>query len=65
MVADWIGRNLYKSGFAQAIVNGDATVGNAFVQAIDKVRLALGNKKSRSHTNLAVVERLFMRALEN
>lgn len=61
----WIGDNLYKSGFAQAIVNGDATVGNAFVQAIDKLRLALGNKKSRSHTNLAVVERLFMRALEN
>ncbi len=65
VVADWIGKNLYKSGFAQAIVNGDATVGNAFVQAIDKMRLALGNKKSRSHTNLAVVERLFMRALES
>ena len=65
MVADWVGKNLYKSSFAKAIVNGDATVGNAFVRAIDKLRLALGNKKSRSHTNLAVVERLFMRALEN
>ena len=65
VVADWIGKNLYKSGFAQAIVNGDATVGNTFVRAIDKLRLALGNKKSRSHANLAVVERLFMRALEN
>lgn len=65
VVANWIGKNLYKSGFAQAIVNGDATVGNAFVQTIDKIRLALGNKKSRSNTNLAVVERLFMRALEN
>ncbi len=65
VVANWIGDNLYKSGFAQAIVKGDATVGNAFVQVIDKMRLAMGNKKSRSHTNLAVVERLFMRALEN
>ena len=42
----WIGDNLYKSGFAQAIVNGDATVGNTFVQAIDKIRLAMGNKKA-------------------
>ena len=65
VVADWIGDNLYKSGFAKAIVNGDATIGNAFVRTIDRLRLALGTKKSRSHTNLTVVERLFLRALES
>ncbi len=64
VVADWVGNNLYKSGFAKAIVDGNVGVGNAFVRTIDKLRLALGNKKSRANTNLAVVERLFMRALE-
>ncbi len=64
VVANWVGDNLYKGGFAQAIVSGDATVGNAFVRTIDKLRLALGNKKSRANTQLKVVERLFMRALE-
>ena len=64
MVADWVGKNLYKAGFVQAVVNADAAMGNTMLRAVDRLRLALGNKKSRSKTNLAVVERLFMRALE-
>lgn len=66
VVAQWVGNNLFKEGFAQAIANGDATVGTAFVQMLDKIRLALGGtKNSRTAGNIALVERLFMRALEN
>ena len=64
VVADWVGKNLYKAGFVQAVVNADAAMGNTMLRAVDRLRLALGNKKSRSKTNLAVAERLFMRALE-
>ncbi len=65
VVADWIGKNLYQNGFVQAIVSGNASVGNAFLQTLDKVRLALGGtKKSRTAANIAIVERLFMRALQ-
>ncbi len=66
VVAQWVGDNLFKEGFAQAIANGDASVGNAFLRALDKIRLALGGtKNSRTAGNIAMVERLFMRALDN
>lgn len=65
VVAHWIGNNLYSDGFVKAIVNGDASVGNSFLKVFDRVRLALGGtKKSRTAANIAIVERLFMRALE-
>ncbi len=65
VVAQWVGDNLFKEGFAQALASGDASVGNAFLQALDKIRLALGGtKNSRTAGNIAMVERLFMRALE-
>ena len=66
VVAQWVGQNLFQNGFAQAIVSGNASVGNAFVRTLDKLRLALGGtKNSRTASNIALVERLFMRALEN
>ncbi len=65
VVAHWLGQNLYQNGFAQAVVNGDAKVGNVILRTLDQVRLALGGtQKSRTAANIAIVERLFMRALE-
>ncbi len=65
VVAQWLGKNLYQNGFAQAVVNGDAKVGNVILRTLDQVRLALGGtQKSRTAANIAIVERLFMRALQ-
>ena len=64
-VARWIGENLFKNkAFAQAVVDGDANVGNAFFYLIDRVRRAMGAKNA-SAGNLAMLERLFMQALNN
>lgn len=65
VLADWVGENLFKKGFAQMIVNGDVSTGNWFVRVIDKIRRALGMKNSQSARNMANLERLFMQAIEN
>ena len=68
-LANWIGENLFTDkttgkAFAQAVADGDANVGNAFFYMIDRVRRAMGAKKA-SAGNLAMLERLFMQALDN
>ncbi len=63
-LAHWIGENLFKNkAFAKAVVDGDANVGNAFFYMIDRVRRAMGVKKA-SAGNLAMLERLFMQAID-
>lgn len=60
-----MGNNLYKDGFAQAVVDGSATSGNAFVRVLDRVRRAVSIKNNPSARNIAMLERLFMEAVEN
>lgn len=65
-LAHWVGENLFKDGFAKAIVDGDVTTGNVFVRTIDRVRRALtGQKDNPSAADIAGLERLFMQAIEN
>ncbi len=64
-LAHWIAENLFQNkAFAKAVADGDANVGNAFFYMIDRVRRAMGAKKA-SAGNLAMLERLFMQALDN
>ncbi|MBQ3202791.1 MAG: hypothetical protein IJB36_04020 [Clostridia bacterium] len=64
-LAHWIAENLFQNkAFAKAVADGDANVGNAFFYLIDRVRRAMGVKKA-SAGNLAMLERLFMQALDN
>ena len=65
-LAGWITQNLFRNkGFAEAVVNGDANVGNAFFYLIDRARRALAIKKGNpSARNLAMLERLFMQAID-
>ena len=62
-LADWIGQNLFKKGFVQAVVNGDATTGGTFLYLLDRVRRVFATKNSLSN-NVAMLERLFMQAIE-
>lgn len=64
-LAHWVGENLFKEGFAQMVVDGDANTGNAILRAIDRVRRAIGIKNSPSAGDIASLERLYMQALEN
>ena len=65
-LANWIGQNLFKNGFARAVVSGDANTGNWFVRVIDKVRRAtMSQKNNPSASDVAMLERLFMQAVEN
>ena len=64
VLADWIGKNLFTSGFAQAVANGDAKAGGMVLNAIDRVRRAFGLKNnSLSARNIAMLERLFIQAI--
>ena len=64
-LAHWIGENLFKNkAFAKAVVDGDVNLGNAFFYVIDRLRRAMGAKNA-SAGNLAMLERLFMQALDN
>ena len=63
-LAAWIGEKLFTNkAFAKAVADGDANVGNAFFYMIDRVRRAMGAKKA-SAGNLAMLERLFMQAID-
>ena len=63
-LARWISENLFQNkAFAKAVADGDANVGNAFFYLIDRVRRAMGAKKA-SAGNLAMLERLFMQAID-
>ena len=64
-LADWVGKNLFKDGFAKAVVDGSANSGTAFVRVLDRVRRAVGIKNNPSARNIAMLERLFMEAVEN
>lgn len=63
VLADWIGENLFKKGFVQAVVSGDATTGGTFLYLLDRVRRVFATKNSLSN-NVAMLERLFMQAIE-
>ena len=65
-LANWITQNLFRNkGFAEAVANGDANVGNAFFYLIDRARRALAIKKENpSARDLAMLERLFMQAID-
>lgn len=65
-LAGWITQNLFRNkGFAEAVVNGDANVGNAFFYLIDRARRALATQKENpSARDLAMLERLFMQAID-
>ena len=91
-LADWIGENLFKKGFVQAVVSGDARggyrrvqsangssrpsrttepfsrnlgteLGGTFLYLLDRVRRVFVTKNSLSN-NVAMLERLFMQAIE-
>ncbi len=64
-VAAWCAEHLFERGFAQMVVEGDASTGNAILQALDAVRRAVGIKNSPSAGDIASLERLYMKALEN
>ena len=65
-LANWIGQNLFKNGFARAVVSGDVNTGGFFLQIIDRVRRAtMGQKNNPSASDVAMLERLFMQAVEN
>ncbi len=64
-VARWVGENLFKQGFAQAVAKGDAKTGGILLRGLDKLRRAVGIKNSPSARDIAMLERLVMQAMEN
>lgn len=64
-VAHWVGENLFKQGFAQAVAKGDAKTGGILLRGLDKLRRAVGIKNSPSTGDIAMLERLVMQAMEN
>lgn len=64
-LANWITQNLFTDRFAEAVAKGDANVGNAFFYLIDRARRALATQKENpSARDLAMLERLFMQAID-
>ena len=64
-VAHWVGENLFKQGFAQAVAKGNAKTGGILLRGLDKLRRAVGIKNSPSTRDIAMLERLVMQAMEN
>lgn len=64
-IAHWVGENLFKQGFAQAVAKGDAKTGGILLRGLDKLRRAVGIKNSPSTRDIAMLERLVMQAMEN
>ena len=64
-MAQWVGENLFKQGFAQMVAKGDAKTGGILLRGLDKLRRAVGIKNSPSARDIAMLERLVMQAMEN
>ena len=64
-IANWVGENLFKQGFAQMVAKGDAKTGGMLVRSLDKLRRAVGIKNSPSAGDIAMLERLVMDAIAN
>ena len=64
-IANWVGENLFKQGFAQMVAKGDAKTGGLLLRSLDKLRRAVGIKNSPSARDIAMLERLVMQAMEN
>ncbi len=65
VVADWIGKNLYRDGFARLIRNMDHGAAVRFQAILDGFRRTLGfTKKHRQAAAIRAAERAFAKALE-
>ena len=66
VIANWVGKNLYTNNFIQIMTKGNKKAAGRLVGILDKMRLALGGEGKSLHARqLAALERVFLKALEN
>lgn len=65
VVADWVGRNLYREGFAQLIRDMDGGMAAKMRAVLDRLQRALGfTQNARQAAAIRTAERAFAKALE-